>query len=289
MTEQSDKKRVNLNPTQVVAGGLASVTAAVAASKLGVGGTLVGAGVGSVVATVGGAVYEHYLDRTRHQVRSVVLRRPGENGRPVDEHAAGVAVPVAVDPTQELTPSSLPPSLSVPAESVPAESVPAESVPAVPAESVAAESAESVAAESAPEWVPADTRGAPGDSQPTWAWLRSRRLALGVSALAGFGIALGALTGFEAATGKSVSATVNGTDETGTSVGRVFGGGTSEETTEPTTTPSPSATTSVEPTPTPTATLETATPTPSVTVEPTTPVPTSEPTVTAPPPSVPAG
>ena len=76
MTEQTDKKRIDLKTTQVAAGSLASVTSAVAASQLGVAGTLVGAGVGSMVGAVAGSVYEHYLDRTRDRVRLMVPRRP---------------------------------------------------------------------------------------------------------------------------------------------------------------------------------------------------------------------
>jgi hypothetical protein len=76
MTDRSGKphRGVQLEPTQIVAGSLAAVTAAVAASYLGVAGTIIGAAVGSVVGTVGTTVYEHYLHRTRHQVRTVVLR-----------------------------------------------------------------------------------------------------------------------------------------------------------------------------------------------------------------------
>jgi len=85
MTEHSEKKRVDLSVTQVVAGSLAAVTSAVAASRLGVAGTLGGAAVGSVVATVGAAYYEHYLDRTRQRLRSAAVRRPTRDGRPTPE------------------------------------------------------------------------------------------------------------------------------------------------------------------------------------------------------------
>ena len=54
--EDSDKrKKVDVKPSQVVGGALASVTAAFLGSQLGVAGTIVGAGLTSVVITVGGA------------------------------------------------------------------------------------------------------------------------------------------------------------------------------------------------------------------------------------------
>jgi hypothetical protein len=120
------------------------------------------------------------------------------------------------------------------------------------------------------------------------AWLRSRRFALAGTTLAGFGIAVGALTGFEAIGHRPVAGIIQGTDDKGTTLQRVFGGGKpAEETaTVPTTTPSPTATrtatTSAELTPTATATTPPAAaePTQSPTQEPTSQPtePTSEPT-----------
>jgi len=183
MTEQTDKKRIDLKTTQVAAGSLASVTSAVAASQLGVAGTLVGAGVGSVIGTVAGAVYQHYLDRTHDQVRSAVPRRILRNETATD------------DATTE---------------------------------------AEAIETELPKE--------------PTWSWLRSRRMALGASAAVGLGIALVALTGFEAVTGQPVSA---GSDR-GTSVGQVFGGSSSGSAVDPSTTPtSDQVTEGVSPPPSP--------------------------------------
>ena len=50
--------------TQILAGALAAVSAALAASFFGVQGTLFGAAVGSVIATVAGALYSHSLATT---------------------------------------------------------------------------------------------------------------------------------------------------------------------------------------------------------------------------------
>lgn len=56
--------------TKVAAGALASVTAAVAGSKLGVAGTITGAALVSIVSTVGTALYQHSLERTKDRVRT---------------------------------------------------------------------------------------------------------------------------------------------------------------------------------------------------------------------------
>jgi hypothetical protein len=65
-------RRVNLNGVQVSAGLLSTLTGAVAASYLGVGGTLIGAAIGSLASTVGGEVYRHYLERTHDQLRGAI-------------------------------------------------------------------------------------------------------------------------------------------------------------------------------------------------------------------------
>lgn len=61
--------RLRLNPTQIVAGALAAVSAAVAASFIGVYGTIVGAGLMSVVYTVGSTLYEHYIHRSKVRLK----------------------------------------------------------------------------------------------------------------------------------------------------------------------------------------------------------------------------
>jgi hypothetical protein len=53
---------------QVCASALAAVSSAILLSTVGVAGTLIGAAVGSVIATVGSAVYSHYLTLSRQRV-----------------------------------------------------------------------------------------------------------------------------------------------------------------------------------------------------------------------------
>jgi hypothetical protein len=67
-------RKTNLNLTHVAAAALAAVTAAVLGSELGVTGTLVGAGGASVITTIGTAVYQASLERSRERVRSLAQR-----------------------------------------------------------------------------------------------------------------------------------------------------------------------------------------------------------------------
>jgi hypothetical protein len=229
MSEQTDKKRIDLKTTQVAAGSMASVTSAVAASQLGVAGTLIGAGVGSVVGTVAGAVYEHYLERTHHRVRSVVPYRTGGAEVATDE-LSGIR-----DGGKTST-------------------------------GLAEQSDASDEGEAA---------------NPIRRVFGSRRLALGATAAAGLGIALVALTGFEAVTGQPVSAG----SESGTSIGQVLGRSSSDADADPDPTPTTDQPTD-EPTSSPTQPGTAPTTTgPAPTAQPsTTPSvsPTSEPTATPP-------
>jgi len=63
--EASSEKKAGLSPAQVMASALAAVTAAFLGSTLGVAGTVIGAGVASVVTTVGSELYLRSLRRTR--------------------------------------------------------------------------------------------------------------------------------------------------------------------------------------------------------------------------------
>jgi hypothetical protein len=250
MVEEKDHKRVNLSAIQVIAGSMAAVTSALAASYLGPGGTLVGAAGGSVIATVGGAVYAHYLDRTRHRLKSVILR-PAANGR----RTAGLP---GGDPA------------AAPEEAV------TEVIPAV-------------SADAPPTPVGGLDRDDNEADQPTLAWLRARKLALGISAVVCFGVALVALTGVEAAIGKTISGILRGTDDNGTSVGQVIRPSNhgSIPATRSTSRPSPEATSRSEQTPTGAATASPTQPA-SPTATPTS-VPSDTPSVVVPQPTATTG
>jgi hypothetical protein len=64
--------RLGLSATQLIASALAAITATIAASYLGVSGTVVGAAVASVLTAIGNAVYGHSLRSTGNRVREVV-------------------------------------------------------------------------------------------------------------------------------------------------------------------------------------------------------------------------
>jgi hypothetical protein len=77
----SEKKNTdNVRFSQVLAGALAAITAAVLGSTMGVAGTVIGAGLASAVTTVGGALYMRSIQRTKDSVRTVrdmVVARAG--------------------------------------------------------------------------------------------------------------------------------------------------------------------------------------------------------------------
>jgi hypothetical protein len=73
--EQSGR-RVNVSTVQVGASAAAAVTSALAASFFGVAGTLIGAAVGSIVSTIAGALYADYLRKAGQRItKSVVIQR----------------------------------------------------------------------------------------------------------------------------------------------------------------------------------------------------------------------
>jgi len=78
MSEKHNTDSVRLS--QVLAGALAAITAAVLGSTMGVAGTVIGAGLASVVSTVGGAIYLRSIQRTRQGVRTVRAKVVGRNG-----------------------------------------------------------------------------------------------------------------------------------------------------------------------------------------------------------------
>ncbi|GHF73840.1 hypothetical protein FHX82_002051 [Amycolatopsis bartoniae] len=68
MAEEKEQK-TGLKPAQIVASALAAVTAAFLGSTLGVGGTVAGAGIASVITTIGSEVYLRSLRRTKEAAR----------------------------------------------------------------------------------------------------------------------------------------------------------------------------------------------------------------------------
>ncbi len=85
--EQEKEKKLDLSAAQVAGSSLATVAAALLASQMGVYGTILGAGVVSVVATAGGPVIQHFFRRTGDQLRETT--RPKARQVPVDGPGSG--------------------------------------------------------------------------------------------------------------------------------------------------------------------------------------------------------
>ena len=72
----SRPRGIELSGSKVIAGVMATLTGAIAASYLGVAGTLVGAAMGSLASTMGTEVYRHYLLRSQERLKAAgVLRQ----------------------------------------------------------------------------------------------------------------------------------------------------------------------------------------------------------------------
>jgi hypothetical protein len=67
---EEKQQKVEINVVQVVASALAAVSSAVLLSKVGVAGTVLGAAIGSVIVTVGAAVYSYSLQISRERVQA---------------------------------------------------------------------------------------------------------------------------------------------------------------------------------------------------------------------------
>ncbi|MGE5290288.1 MAG: hypothetical protein ACM3ML_24495 [Micromonosporaceae bacterium] len=94
-------RRIDLSINQVVASALATITAAVLASYVGVAGTLIGAAVGSAASTVGTAVYRYYLGRTSERLRLAArAARQARTHEPAGGAGPGPAVQGPARPEQ---------------------------------------------------------------------------------------------------------------------------------------------------------------------------------------------
>lgn len=71
-TSPPRRPHLQISATQLIASALAAVTATIAASYLGVSGTVIGAAIASVVTVTGNAVYGHSIRRTGERVRTAV-------------------------------------------------------------------------------------------------------------------------------------------------------------------------------------------------------------------------
>jgi hypothetical protein len=81
----SSERRIDVSSIQVAASVMAAVTGALAASFLGVAGTIIGTAMMSVAGTMGVALYRYFLDRSREKIHSVASAKiqPLAQGRGV--------------------------------------------------------------------------------------------------------------------------------------------------------------------------------------------------------------
>ena len=93
--------RSGLSPLQVIAGGLAASSAAVVASFFGVAGTVIGAALASVVASLSAALYGESLRRTEERLRRL---RGGRSSAP----AAAAPLPPRLSPRRAPAPRRRP-------------------------------------------------------------------------------------------------------------------------------------------------------------------------------------
>lgn len=68
VSDGSEQNRLEINWVRSAGSALGAVSAAVLLSTVGAAGTLIGAALGSLVITIGGAIYSHSLERTRQRV-----------------------------------------------------------------------------------------------------------------------------------------------------------------------------------------------------------------------------
>lgn len=89
----SGKASSGLSVAQVIGGALASVSAALVASKFGVAGTIIGAAMTSITVTIGSVLYRRSIEGAHERVRNRYRRsqeegRTEEDGRTESEHPA---------------------------------------------------------------------------------------------------------------------------------------------------------------------------------------------------------
>jgi hypothetical protein len=246
-------KFLGLSSVQIGASALAAVTSALAASFFGVGGTLIGAAVGSIVSTVAGAMYAESMRRAGGRLQTVMIQR----------------VPVGSEtrPTQVPRPETM-------TQIIPAD---ADQTIVLPVEGAGEHTAVGASGRDLAETSIINTTdlgaaltGKDGgqSAQPSRVksqrpWWRRPVFALSIVGLSGFIIALIVITGIEGLTGHTFSG------GSGTSISKLGGTGSGTKST-PAETVTVTSTESSEPEPTVTSATTDGeqTPEPSATDEP---------------------
>jgi hypothetical protein len=254
----SGERRIDVTGLQVLASVLATVTGAVAASYLGVAGTLIGAAVMSVASTFGSALYKHYLGRTAGRLKEVAPVVAAQ--RAAERMTAGTRTrPDHTRPDHH-----------------------DQTDPAAGETRSTPQAGQDEGQERGP-----DDRQTAGRGWVRWLRGRPAWLAIAVATLGIFVGVVGGITVFEAAAGKPLQAVVWHHKGTGTTVGGLVGGSASHPSTPAThrsatphpasSSPSPSTspTGSASPSPTPSSGSPSPTSSSSPSPTPTTPSPTA--------------
>ena len=255
-THSDEPRRLEINWVQTAGGALAALSSAVLLSTTGVAGTIIGAALGSVIVTVGNAVYSHYLAASKQRVAAARVaamqtaarvrgRTPGRSTSTTAEHPVRAPGDAAASAAAAARPGS---------------------------DDAGAD------ADAAADGGDAGPTVRPG---PTWGELARRLQWKRIAAIAAgiFVLAMGVILTFEAISGHAVSSYTGGSDPDGPRTS--FGGGSGKDDTEPDKPPT-TATSTTPDEPTPTEGETTDEPTQEPTTAPTTTTPPT--TSTEPPP-----
>ncbi|GGM43965.1 hypothetical protein GCM10012275_13730 [Longimycelium tulufanense] len=214
--EEDGKGGLQIKTTQVVAGGLAALTAGWLGATLGTYGTVLGAGLASVITTVGSALYQHSLERARDAAKDAakaakvvaakIPRRPGERasvgtiparpGWPDPEATQMVRSPGPDDATQVVRPVGDPDATRVVRLPADADATQVVRVPGTAGPS------------NGPNGTPDTAAGVEEPGTESWRdWLKKRWVRVAGVSLLGFALGMAAVTGVELLRGESLSGT----------------------------------------------------------------------------------
>jgi hypothetical protein len=277
----SGRRRIDVTATQAVASMLAALTGAVAASRGGIAGTIIGTAFMSLASTVGAATYKFYLARSNERLRKAAENFGTWTGHRTADEATDRAVDTAVDSAVTREQTARAPQTASRATLTP-DSFRTEVLPVVRM------TPGGVTGRTDPPPSEAAAAGGPPD-QPT-RWTRRKWIMVAATALGVFVIVMAGITVFEAIAGRPLDAVVWHQKGSGTTIGGLVSGGSgghhggggapgrsSSPSTSPSssTSPKPSASPSSSPSssatspgPTPTPTPSSATPAPSASPDP---------------------
>ncbi len=199
MSQEKDDRTLGLSPAQVAGSALAAVSGALLASFAGTTGTIIGTAIGSVVATVGAAIYTASLKRTSDAVRRTAaqVRQTALVSGPLPRTVAQGPLRGLKDRGTKSGPGGEPDSRP-------------ENEP---------QNQHQNGPQNGPQSEPDTRTGDEGaKTRRSLPWGKTLLAAAAVTV-----IALGGITTFEAVTGRTIASIIGGDDSQGTSVGHFVG------------------------------------------------------------------